>query len=117
MYFGVSSVFRCFKCISVYFGVYTDRMRPGVKLLDEARSWQSWSRCGFIQPQIQANRAESITFFKLSIIGLIKQLLIIGLIIIMAGMAVFFNVAGYLIEERCRWPVITASPRGQCSTK
>ena len=34
--------------------------------------------------------------------------------IIMAGMAVF-NVAGYLIEERRRWPVITASPRGQCS--
>ena len=30
----------------------------------------------------------------------------------MAGMA-FFNVAGYLIEERRRWPVITASPRGQ----
>ena len=23
--------------------------------------------------------------------------------------------AGYLIEERRRWPVITASPRGQCS--
>ena len=35
-------------------------------------------------------------------------------VIIMAGMAVF-NVAGYLIEERRRWPVITASPRGQCS--
>ena len=28
-------------------------------------------------------------------------------IIIMAGMAVFY-VAGYLIEERRRWPVITA---------
>ena len=26
-----------------------------------------------------------------------------------------FNVAGYLIEERSRWPIITASPRGQCS--
>ena len=36
------------------------------------------------------------------------------IIIIMAGMAVFY-VAGYLIEERRRWPVITASPRGQCS--
>ena len=36
------------------------------------------------------------------------------LIIIMVGMAVF-NVAGYLIEERRRWPVIIASPRGQCS--
>ena len=36
------------------------------------------------------------------------------IIIIMAGMAVF-NVAGYLIEERRRWPVITASPRGQYS--
>ena len=32
-----------------------------------------------------------------------------------AGMAVFFYVAGYLIEERRRWPVITASPWGQCS--
>ena len=30
-------------------------------------------------------------------------------IIIMAGMAVFY-VAGYLIEERRIWPVITASP-------
>ena len=38
------------------------------------------------------------------------------IIIIMAGMAVFY-VAGYLIEERRRWPVITASPRGQCSKK
>ena len=36
------------------------------------------------------------------------------IIIIMAGMAVF-NVAGYLIEERRRRPVTTASPRGQCS--
>ena len=36
------------------------------------------------------------------------------IIIIMAGMAVFY-VAGYLIEERRRCPVITASPRGQCS--
>ena len=35
-------------------------------------------------------------------------------VIIMDGMAVFY-VAGYLIEERRRWPVITASPRGQCS--
>ena len=26
-----------------------------------------------------------------------------------------FNVAGYLIEERRRWHVIIASPRGQCS--
>ena len=24
-----------------------------------------------------------------------------------------FNVAGYLVEERCRWPVITASPRNK----
>ena len=32
--------------------------------------------------------------------------------LIMAGMAVF-QVAGYLIEEWRRWPVITASPRGQ----
>ena len=36
------------------------------------------------------------------------------IIIIMAGMAVF-NVAGYLVEERRRWSVITASLRGQCS--
>ena len=36
------------------------------------------------------------------------------IIIIMAGMAVF-NVTGYPIEERRRWPVITASPRGQGS--
>ena len=36
------------------------------------------------------------------------------IIIIMAGMAAF-KVAGYLIEERRRWPVITASPRGQSS--
>ena len=41
-------------------------------------------------------------------------IIIIIIIIIMAGMAVF-NVAGYLIEERRRWPVITASPRGQYS--
>ena len=36
------------------------------------------------------------------------------IIIIIAEMAVF-NVAVYLIEERRRWPVITASPRGQYS--
>ena len=36
------------------------------------------------------------------------------IIIIMAGMAVFY-VAGYLIEEMRRWPAITASPRGKCS--
>ena len=36
------------------------------------------------------------------------------IIIIIAEMAVF-NMAGYLIEERRRWPVITASPRGQYS--
>ena len=43
-----------------------------------------------------------------------RNLQIWNIMIIMAGMAVF-NVAGYLIEERRRWPVITASPRGQCS--
>ena len=42
------------------------------------------------------------------------SVIIIIIIIIIAEMAVF-NVAGYLIEERCRWPVITASPRGQYS--
>ena len=34
---------------------------------------------------------------------------LIIIIIIIAEMAVF-NAAGYLIEERHRWPVITASP-------
>ena len=34
--------------------------------------------------------------------------------IIMAGIQCF-KVAGYPIEERGRWPAITASPRGQCS--
>ena len=42
----------------------------------------------------------------------IRYIAAVIIIIIMAGMAVF-NVAGYLIEERRRWPVITASPRGQ----
>ena len=37
-----------------------------------------------------------------------------NVIIIMAGMAVFY-VTGYLIEKRRRWPVSIASPRGQCS--
>ena len=41
-------------------------------------------------------------------------IIIIIIIIIMAGMAVF-KVADHLIEERRRWPVITASLRGQCS--
>ena len=36
------------------------------------------------------------------------------IIIIIAEMAVF-NVAGYLIEERRKRPVITASPRGEHS--
>ena len=27
----------------------------------------------------------------------------------------FFYVASYLIEEGRRWPIITASPRGQCT--
>ena len=35
-----------------------------------------------------------------------------NIIIIMAGMALFY-VTGYLIEERRRWHIITASPRGQ----
>ena len=37
-----------------------------------------------------------------------------GEILIMAGMAVFY-VAGYLTEERRRWPVITASHETKCS--
>ena len=41
-------------------------------------------------------------------------IIIIIIIIIIAEMAVF-NVVGYLIEERCGWPAITASPRGQYS--
>ena len=36
------------------------------------------------------------------------------LVIIMAELQLF-NVAGYLIEEKRRWPIITASPREQCS--
>ena len=36
---------------------------------------------------------------------------VIIIIIIIAEMAVF-NVAGYFVEERRRWPAITASPRG-----
>ena len=38
------------------------------------------------------------------------------IIIIIAEMAVF-NVAGYLIEEQRRWPVITASPRDNIPNK
>ena len=45
----------------------------------------------------------------MNLVGAVSQV-----IIIMAEMAVFY-VAGYLIEERRRWPVINASPRGQCS--
>ena len=37
------------------------------------------------------------------------------IIIIIIAEIVVFNVAGYLIEERRRWPVITASRRGQYS--
>ena len=39
------------------------------------------------------------------------NLLIIIIIIKIGEMAVLY-VAGYLIEERRRWPVITASPQG-----
>ena len=45
----------------------------------------------------------------------IVQCLIILLLIINAKMAVFKRGAGYLVEERRGWPVITASPRGQHS--
>ena len=31
------------------------------------------------------------------------------------GRMAVFNVAGYLMEERRIWPIIKASPRGQCS--
>ena len=44
----------------------------------------------------------------------VNRALLYAIIIIMTGMALFY-VAGYLIEERRRWPLITASPRGQCS--
>ena len=40
---------------------------------------------------------------------------VILVIILLAGMAVFFIVAGYLIEERRIWPINNASPRGQSS--
>ena len=45
---------------------------------------------------------------------LLKTTITIIIIIIMAEWQLF-NVAGYLIEERHRWPIVTASPRGQCS--
>ena len=62
----------------------------------------------------QLSRDLSATvLLKLTISSDSHQLIII-IIIIMAGMAVFY-VASYLIEERRRWPVITASPRGQSS--
>ena len=48
---------------------------------------------------------------RATVSGHVIELLII---IIIAEIAIF-NVAGYLIEERRRWPVITASPRGQHS--
>ena len=40
--------------------------------------------------------------------------LLVIIAVIIAEMTVF-NMAGYLIEERRRWPVITTSPRGQHS--
>ena len=67
-------------------------------------------RCGpniytvFNASEVTMYTPNSSTLYNLRII----------IIILMAGMAVFY-VAGYLIEERRRWPVITASPRGQCS--
>ena len=48
-----------------------------------------------------------VILYCINLIVIIQQ-------IIIAEMAVF-NVAGYLIEERRGWPVITASPRGQYS--
>ena len=45
----------------------------------------------------------------------LSHIMINEIIIIMPEWQFFFYVAGYLIEERRRWPVITASPRGQCS--
>ena len=42
--------------------------------------------------------------------------IIIIIIIIMAEMAVVFKTwLATSLEERCRWPIINASPRGQCS--
>ena len=50
----------------------------------------------------------------ISIIAIIKIIAIIIIIIIFAEWQLF-NEAGYLIEERRRWPIITASPPGHCS--
>ena len=63
-------------------------------------NWLGWPCCLFLSET--CGSSELLCF------------LVIIIIIIMAGMAVFYA-AGYLIEERRRWPVITASPRGQCS--
>ena len=50
-----------------------------------------------------------IIIIRILIIAIIAIIIAIIIIIIMAGMAVV-NVAGYLIEQRRRWPIITASP-------
>ena len=42
-----------------------------------------------------------------------RHVIIIIIIIIIIAEMVVFNMAGYLVEERRRWPVITASPRRQ----
>ena len=63
--------------------------------------------------QTPATRWKGPTAFSVSSERRIDTQSLIIIIIIMAGMAVFY-VAGYLIEERRRWPVITDSPRGQC---
>ena len=65
--------------------------------------------CSMVSVTVSVSTAGST--FRLFNVGCSHVLIMAG--IIMAGMAVV--VAGYLIEERRRWPIITASPRGQCS--
>ena len=46
-----SSVFRCFKCISVYFGVYTDRFRVRHFVYCESVAQESESHGLAVQPK------------------------------------------------------------------
>ena len=87
--------------------------------LHSSRAWNVFCHIITISEDIRHNRfcmrllmkvgatRSSVSFTRRFVIQII-------IIIIIAEMAVF-NVAGYLIEERRRWPVITASPRGQHS--